>query len=74
MVNYFDFQDLADKLKSGEFSAVDTLHAYQWKAIQVNKRQNCVTQFLEDSEDEAKKCDEIPVDGNYKHLLPLNLP
>ena len=44
-------------------SALDTLHAYQWKAIQVNKNQNCIVQFLTDAEEEAKRRDEIPIKG-----------
>ena len=57
-------QDLLSKLKTGELSSIDTLHAYQWKAIQVNKKQNCIVQFIEDAEDEAKNCDKLTLQGN----------
>ena len=57
-------QDLSDKLSTGELSAVDTLHAYQWKAVSLNKKQNCVVHFIEDAEDEAQKCDNVPINGN----------
>ena len=56
-------QDLINKLQTGKVSSVDTLHAFQWKAIQVNKKQNCVVQFIKDAEDEAKKCDELILKG-----------
>ena len=62
-MNAYVLQDLSHKLRCGEVSSIDTLHAYQWKAIHVNKKQNCVTQFLEDAELEAKKCDAIPIKG-----------
>ena len=66
---HFSFQNLSHSLQSGEISALDTLHAFQWKAIQVNKKQNCITQFLENAEDEAEKCDKIPLKGSIKRMF-----
>ena len=70
-------KDLSDRLKSGELSALDTLHAYQWRAIQVNKNQNCIVQFLTDAEEEAKRRDKIPIKGSKKitethFYMPVN--
>lgn len=39
------------------------LHAFQWKAIQLNKKQNCIVHLIEDAEDEARKRDQVPVKG-----------
>ena len=53
----------------GDLSATDTLHAYQWKAIQLNRTLNCVVHFVEDAEKEAERCDGMPIDGKYKCSL-----
>ena len=55
---------MSERLKTGELTSLDALHAYQWKAIQVNKNQNCIVQFIEDAEEEAMKCDKIPIKGS----------
>ena len=60
---------MAQKLKIGELSSLETLYSYQWKAIQVNKNQNCIVQFIEDAEEEARKCDEIPLKGTLKEVF-----
>ena len=62
---------MAQKLKSGELSSLETLYAYQWKAIQVNKNQNCIVQFIEDAEEEARRCDEIPLKGTSKEVFRM---
>ena len=61
-------QELSNKLHIGEVSAVDCLHAYQWKAIQLNQKLNCVVHFIEDAEDEARKCDNVPINGINRHF------
>ena len=57
-------QELLSQLRTGELSSIDTLRAFQWKAIQVNKKQNCVVEFIEDAEDEARNCDKLLLKGN----------
>ena len=56
-------QELSEKLLTGDLSSVDTLHAFQWKALQLNKKLNCVVHFIHDAEDEAKACDQVPLKG-----------
>ena len=36
------FKDLLAKLRAGEIKSVDVLHAFQYKALQVNPDLNCV--------------------------------
>ena len=36
------FKKLLAKLRAGEVSSVDALHAFQYKALQVNPDLNCV--------------------------------
>ena len=64
---------MSHKLRMGELSSVDTLHAYQWKAIQLNKKQNCIVHFIEDAEEEAKKCDQFPLKGNLERMFNSTL-
>ena len=59
---YFE-KDLSEKLQTGELSSLEALHAFQWKAIQLNKKQNCIVHLIEDAEDEARKRDQVPVKG-----------
>ena len=56
-------QELSEKLLTGDLSSVDTLHAFQWKALQLTKKLNCVVHFIHDAEDEAKACDQVPLKG-----------
>ena len=56
-------------MKTGELTSLDALHAYQWKAIQVNKNQNCIVQFIEGAEEEAIKCDKVPIKGRQVQVI-----
>ena len=64
-------QELSEKLLTGDLSSVDTLHAFQWKALQLNKKLNCVVHFIHDAEDEAKACDQVPLNGIVEKIRIL---
>ena len=59
---------MSEKLLTGDLSSVDTLHAFQWKALQLNKTLNCVVHFIHDAEDKAKACDQVPLNGIVEKL------
>ncbi|XP_014661848.1 PREDICTED: vitamin D3 hydroxylase-associated protein-like [Priapulus caudatus] len=50
--------DLALALKRRHYTAVEVLHAYQAKALEVTERINCVTEFLTEAEQWANDLDE----------------
>ena len=52
---------------------MEVLHAFQWKAIQLNKKQNCIVHLIEDAEDEARKRDQVPVKGKTANEKLSNL-
>ncbi len=52
-----------ERLQTSKLSSLEVLHAFQWKAIQLNKRQNCIVHLIEDAEDEARKRDLVPIKG-----------
>ncbi|KRX59741.1 Fatty acid amide hydrolase 1 [Trichinella sp. T9] len=55
------FSDLAEKLQKGELSAVDVLHAYQWRALTIcdDTNCNCVVEFVDEAEEFAKQLDHL---------------
>ena len=62
---------MSEKLLTGDLSSVDTLHAFQWKALQLTKKLNCVVHFIHDAEDEAKACDQVPLNGIVEKIRIL---
>nr|CDS26247.1 fatty acid amide hydrolase 1 [Hymenolepis microstoma] len=46
MITSLSLQELIEKLKRQELPVAYVLLAYQWKAFEVDKRLNCVTEFL----------------------------
>jgi hypothetical protein len=69
-----DFVVLRQKLQEGEVSAVQVLRAYQAKAIEVDKRTNSVTEFLEDALGRAKGLDSLPKEARGPlHGIPISL-
>ena len=51
------FNELQKELQSGTLTAVDVLHAYQIKAIEVDKRLNCITEIVWEAEEMALERD-----------------
>ncbi|KAI0239956.1 Fatty-acid amide hydrolase 1 [Lamellibrachia satsuma] len=49
--------ELVEKLQSGELKAVDVLHAYQWQALAVHKKTNCLVEPVLEAEALALACD-----------------
>ncbi|KAI0228828.1 Fatty-acid amide hydrolase 1 [Lamellibrachia satsuma] len=49
--------ELVEKLQSGELKAVDVLHAYQWQALAVHKKTNCLVEPILEAEALALACD-----------------
>ncbi|XP_063422716.1 vitamin D3 hydroxylase-associated protein-like isoform X2 [Mytilus trossulus] len=73
------FKELQAELQSGKLSAVDVLNVYQIKALEVDKRTNCITELVHDSEERAKQLDSdrkkgplygIPVSIKETYTMP----
>lgn len=60
------FMELWVKLQSGQLKAQDALKAYQAKALEVNKRLNCLVEPVWEAEPSALQCD---MEGEKKGLL-----
>ncbi|CAG0908920.1 unnamed protein product, partial [Cyprideis torosa] len=60
-------------LRAREVSCLDVLEAYQSVAIEINKKLNCITEFLETARDMALRLDQEgpPVDPSKKPLFGL---
>ncbi|KAI0242444.1 Fatty-acid amide hydrolase 1, partial [Lamellibrachia satsuma] len=50
--------ELVEKLKSSQLKAVDALNAYQWKALEVHKKTNCLIEPILEAEALAQACDD----------------
>lgn len=46
-------------MQNEEISAEDALVAYMWKAIEAHEKYNCITEFLVEAFDDARKLDEV---------------
>ncbi|XP_052095451.1 vitamin D3 hydroxylase-associated protein-like isoform X2 [Mytilus californianus] len=51
------FKELQAELQSGKLSAVDVLNVYQIKALEVDKRTNCITEIVWEAEETALQLD-----------------
>ena len=50
---------LVSKIKSGDLSPVDVLHAYQAKALKESRKTNCVIEVIRDAEEHAVKLEQM---------------
>lgn len=67
-------ESLSVKLRTGELSSLAVMQAFFAKAIQVTKKTNAVTEFLESALEEAKNMDEIPLeDRGPLHGVPFSV-
>ncbi|XP_052095457.1 vitamin D3 hydroxylase-associated protein-like [Mytilus californianus] len=67
------FKDLQTELQSGKITAVEVLHAYQIKALEVDKLTNCITEVIWEAEEIALSRD---LNANKKgplHGIPISL-
>ncbi|XP_064646519.1 vitamin D3 hydroxylase-associated protein-like [Lineus longissimus] len=67
------FEELVEKLQSQQLKAVDVLHAFQWKALDVDTEINCVTEPISGAEAVALECDRSDVPLGPLHGIPVSL-
>ncbi len=48
----------ADALQAGRVRALEAVQAYQWKALEAQRKTNAVTEFIEEAEDYARSLDD----------------
>ncbi|KAK3588105.1 hypothetical protein CHS0354_012163 [Potamilus streckersoni] len=65
--------ELQEGLQSGKYSALEVLAAYQTKALQVNKRLNCVTEPILEAKANAKSLDEHAEKEGLLYGIPVSL-
>jgi fatty acid amide hydrolase len=65
-------EELVSKLQKKELKAVDVLHAYQMKALDVDEEINCVTEPLWEADAIALECDMAAKKGPL-HGLPVSI-
>lgn len=62
------------KLQSGQLTAVESVKAYQAKAVEVNKRLNCLVEPVWEAEPEALQCDmEQSEKKGLLHGIPISI-
>ncbi|EFX81960.1 hypothetical protein DAPPUDRAFT_210998 [Daphnia pulex] len=67
---------LLQKLQDGHLSCVEVLRAYQAKALEITTEYNCITEFILEAEEWAKKLDADAALGGKKgplHGLPFSV-
>ena len=73
-VRRLSWPDLLSQLQSGQLSALTALTAYQAAALQVAERTNCVTQWLTEAGQEARRLDQLPPDARGPlHGVPVSV-
>lgn len=65
--------ELQHALQDGSLKAVDVLHVYQSRAIEVNQRLNAVTEPLLDADSTAAACDSLTGEKGLLHGMPVSL-
>lgn len=68
----FSLMELWVKLQSGQLKALDALKAYQSKALEVNKRLNCLVEPVWEAEPSALQCDMEEKKG-LLHGIPVSI-
>lgn len=73
-IQKLSLMELWVKLQSGQLLAQDTLKAYQAKALEVNKRLNCLVEPVWEAEPEALQCDmEEKEKKGLLHGIPISI-
>ena len=65
--------ELIDKLKSGELSAVDVLHAYQKVALDAHEKTNCLTVVFSEAEEWARSLDQGASRDGLLYGVPISI-
>ena len=73
-VRQLPWADLLSRLQSGQLSALTALTAYQAAALEVAEKTNCVTQWLQEAGQEARRLDQLPADSRGPlHGVPVSV-
>ncbi len=65
---------MAGRLRSGALRAEEALEAFVAKAVEVNRRTNAVTEFLDDASEAARRLDALPSGQRGPlHGVPVSL-
>ena len=73
-VRQLPWADLLSRLQSGQLSALTALTAYQAAALEVAEKTNCVTQWLQEAGEEARRLDQLPADRRGPlHGVPVSV-
>ena len=73
-VRRLPWPDLVSQLQSGQLTALTALTAYQAAALEVAERTNCVTQWLLEAAQEARRLDQLPADMRGPlHGVPVSV-
>ena len=73
-VRQLPWADLLSRLQSGQLSALTALTAYQAAALEVAEKTNCVTQWLQEAGEEARRLDQLPPDARGPlHGVPVSV-
>ena len=73
-VRQLPWADLLSRLQSGQLSALTALTAYQAAALEVAEKTNCVTQWLQEAGQEARRLDQLPADKRGPlHGVPVSV-
>ncbi|KAL5005500.1 hypothetical protein ScPMuIL_018956 [Solemya velum] len=68
-----NLMELREKLQRGELRAIDVLHAYQVKALEVNRELNCVTEPIPEAEEIAVALDNKKDKTGQLHGIPISV-
>lgn len=65
---------LSQKLRQGELSCLTVMEAFFAKAVEVNRRTNAVTEFMEEALELAKDMDQVPLEDRLPlHGVPFSV-
>ncbi|VDM25464.1 unnamed protein product [Toxocara canis] len=69
-----DLKQLVGDLQAGRFTALQVLRTYQWKAIESQRRTNCITQFIQAADEWAKRLDTEAANSDYQRPALFGIP
>ncbi|KAK6178966.1 hypothetical protein SNE40_011433 [Patella caerulea] len=64
---------LQSKLQNGELKAIDVLRAYQYKALEVNDKTNCIVEPIKEAEVWARELDNQTGPKGPLHGIPISI-
>ncbi|XP_050402848.1 vitamin D3 hydroxylase-associated protein [Patella vulgata] len=64
---------LQSKLQNGELKAIDVLRAYQYKALEVNDKTNCIVEPIKEAEVWARELDNQTGPKGKLHGIPISI-